>query len=314
MRGQRHWGSTVDRGNCQPEGTRVTQHRRYYRIAGITIRVEADLPITDDTFHPRFKPFQVDGPGKDTISIRHHFSLPDLDGQDLGQRIYHKPPWAIYNAADTWTYLGILPREGESFHRVAVWNQDHTQGEIYSPGGEVFCGGHLHSLTLFTTDQILLARVLADREGCYLHAAGAVLKGQGLLFVGHSGLGKSTMATMLKDEALILCDDRIIVRKARDSFRICGTWNHSDVPIVSAASAPLRAVLFLEQAMENRLIPLANGREIVSRLLACLIKPLVTAQWWEKTLAIVEELAQVPCYIQRFDRSGQVTRLLECLV
>jgi len=289
-------------------------NRRYYQIAGITIRVEADLPITQDTFHHKFDAFVVDGPGEDTIAIRHHFSLPELDMRDLGHEVYRKLPWAIYQAADSWTYLGILPQGQKGFHRVAIFDLDHTRGTIYSPGGESFMKGHLRSLTLFPTDQILLARVLADREGCYLHAGGVALEGQGLLFVGHSEAGKSTMVTMLKDKAEILCDDRIIVRKEQEEFHIYGTWSHGDVPNVSAASAPLRAILFLEQAAENRLMPITDRREISRRLLGCLIKPLVTADWWEKTLTLVEELVQVPCYVQRFDRSGQAVGLLEHLL
>ena len=32
--------------------------------------------------------------------------------------------------------------------------------------------GGLASLTMFPTDQIMLSRVLADREGCFLHSRG----------------------------------------------------------------------------------------------------------------------------------------------
>jgi MoaA/NifB/PqqE/SkfB family radical SAM enzyme len=67
-------------------------HRRYYRIAGITIQVDNDLPIDDQTFHPKFAAFRVDGPGEDTVTIRHHFELPDLKGKDLGKELYRKPP------------------------------------------------------------------------------------------------------------------------------------------------------------------------------------------------------------------------------
>ena len=84
-------------------------HRRYYQCGGITIRVDSDLPITDNTFHPKFKLFQVDEPGEDTIFIRHHFSLPDLNGQNLGKEVYRKPPWAIYKKENSWIYLGISP-------------------------------------------------------------------------------------------------------------------------------------------------------------------------------------------------------------
>jgi len=85
--------------------------------------------------------------------------------------------------------------------------------------------------------------------------------------------------------------------------RVFGTWSHGDVPDVSADSAPLEAILFLEKSRENRLVPLESKREIVGRLLGCLVKPLVTADWWEKELALAEYLSsEVPCYVLRFDK------------
>ncbi len=33
-------------------------HRRYFQIAGITIQVDSDLPINDQTFHPKFAAFR----------------------------------------------------------------------------------------------------------------------------------------------------------------------------------------------------------------------------------------------------------------
>src|SRR5208337_4389114 len=86
--------------------TQRLNHRCYY-IAGITIRLESDLPITDTTFHPKFKHFEVNRPGKDTITIRHHFSLPDLNNWDIGEEVYRRPPWAIYKNGAFWFYIGI---------------------------------------------------------------------------------------------------------------------------------------------------------------------------------------------------------------
>ena len=113
---------------------------RYYQCAGITIQVESDLPITDSTFHPKFKRFEVEGPGEDIISIRHHFSLPDISDWDLGAEIYRKPPWAIYKRDSSWLYLGIpTTAKNENLHRIAVFNHDHTRAEIYNPQ-EAFFG------------------------------------------------------------------------------------------------------------------------------------------------------------------------------
>lgn len=290
-------------------------HRRYFKIAGITIQIDSDLPIKDSTFHPKFKIFEANGPGKDNISIRHHFTIPELNGLDLGKEVYRKPPWAIYRKGNSWIYLGISPASGDKYiHRVAVFNNNHTRARIYNDKEETFLEGNLHSLTLFPTDQILLARLFADRGGCYFHSAGVIFENKGLLFAGHSDAGKSTVIKMLKGRAKILCDDRMIVRRQVDGFKIYGTWSHGEIEEISSGFAPLRAILFLEKSTKNNLSRLNNKQEVIRKLLACLIKPMVTADWWEKMLMLVERTArEVPCYFLQFDKSGRVIDLLKRL-
>jgi hypothetical protein len=98
-------------------------------------------------------------------------------------------------------------------------------------------------------------------------------------------------------------------------WRVFGTWSHGDVPVVSANDAPLRAICFIEKANENTLTPLIDLKEITRRLLACVIKPFVTADWWEKTLDLIGELAvEAPCYVMRFDKSGEIVGKIKRLI
>lgn len=291
-------------------------HRAYYQIGGITIQIDSAIEIKEGTFHKKLDAFKTAGSGEDTISLQHYFSLPEIKKEELGQKCYYKAPWAIYNKGDSWVYLGISPTTGdENLHRVAVFNRDHSRGIIYSKDEEQFNKGNLTSLTFFPTDQILIARVLADRKGCLMHSCGIVMEGKGLLFVGHSEAGKSTTSMMLKSAGgEILCDDRIIIRKQPAGFRIYGTWSHGDVPDISPNDAPLHAIFFLEQAKENRLIKIKDKKEILKRLLACLIKPFVTNDWWDKELALIENIVKdVPCYRMLFDKSGGIVEKIRAV-
>ena len=286
----------------------IKKNRRYFNIADITVQVDSDLPITKDTFQAKFKNFEVNTPGQDVIKIRHCFSLPDLKIKDLGREFYRKIPWAIYKRNDSWIYLGIQPPpQDKLLNRVLVFNSDHSRVVIHHDKNEAFLKGKLPSLSLLTTDQIILSRVLADRQGCYLHACGVNFQGKGLLFAGHSEAGKSTIAGLLKQKAKILCDDRMIIRQFPEGFKIFGTWSHGDVPIMSASSAPLTAIIFIEKAEENRLILLKDKKEITKKILSCLIRPFTTNDWWHKTITLIEHISgQVPCYVLRFDKSGRV--------
>ncbi len=86
------------------------------------------------------------------------------------------------------------------------------------------------------------------------------------------------------------------------------------MPDVSSASAPLRAILFLQQDTRNDIVPLTDRKEIWKRLLATLIKPMVTSEWWRKELDVLEHVvSDVPCYTLHFDRSGAIVDKLVSL-
>jgi hypothetical protein len=309
-------------------------HRRFFEIAGVTIQVESDLPFGEKTLHRKFECFRVPGPGHDTVTLRHRFWLPDLRDLALGEEVHRKPPWVVYRSGTSWIYAGVsAPPEAESpedstVHQVACFSSSHDFGDIYhDPAhGREWREGNLEALTLFASDQLLIARLLADRQACLLHSGGLTLDGKGLLFVGHSEAGKSTTMMLLRKElgsrVEILCDDRNVVRHWPEGlngeppgFYLHGTWSHGDVPDVSGASAPLRAVLFLKQDLHNTLVPLTDRNTAWRLLLATVIRPLVTADWWEKELDVLERLiAQVPCYTMHFDKSGAIAAELEGLV
>ncbi len=304
------------------------KRRRYFQIAGITACVQGDLDFDTIRFKPELAAFAVDNPGDDIVTLRHYFHWPNLKGVDLGTSLYHKKPWAISRDPEhgTWYYrtlpLGGGDRPG---HRVATFSADYTQGTIYSPPSKraAIRANGWESLSLFPTDQIWLAPLLADRHAAILHSAATILNGQGLLFVGHSKAGKSTTVMMLKKarnhtglprQIEILCDDRNIVRRWADGWRVHGTWSHGDVADVSSASAPLRAILFLQKDTRNEITPLTGRKEIWKRLLATLIKPMVTAEWWQKEIDVLAQIVnEVPCYIMHFDASGAIVDRLATL-
>ena len=231
--------------------------------------------------------------------------------------MYRKSPWAIYRKGPSWIYTGI-PADGTNSppHHIAVFSDDHTSGRIYhdKTREENFRKVNLDSLTMFLSDQILVARLLADRNGFVLQSAGAIINGKGVLFVGYPEADKNPMTDILigagargEMDIEILSDDRNIVRRQPEGWNVYGTWSYGDVADISSRSAPMHAVLFIEKSDVNRIVRIEDRDEIIRRLLACLIRPFVTAGWEEKTLTSVEQMAQeVPCYVMQFDKSGAI--------
>ncbi|MBU4418310.1 MAG: hypothetical protein KJ594_00265, partial [Candidatus Omnitrophica bacterium] len=95
--------------------------------------------------------------------------------------------------------------------------------------------------------QVLLINYFAQRnQGIFTHSVGIKdVDDRGLLFAGKSGAGKSTTARLWHkhSKAMVLNDDRIIVRKVNGKFFIYGSPWHgefSDYLASRIESAPLK--------------------------------------------------------------------------
>ena len=285
-------------------------HRRYFSIGDLVIEVNSDLPFKKNSFRSSFDDFYTRETKKDIV-LSHHFSLDGIDRSYFGELKFKHPPYAIYKKGNSWIYLTISDESGDDFTQVSVFNHDHTKARIYHKDNAYFLKGGMNALTMMSTDQIFLAWVLAHKNGTLLHSSAVDFKGNGLLFVGHSEAGKSTMVKLFKDKAKILCDDRNIIRKYPEGYRVFGTWSHGEVPLVSNSSAPLKGIFLLNKSQTNSLAPLTKKTEALSKLSACLIKPLLTRDWWERTLDFVQGLIRtVPVFNLSFTKNGEVIDLL----
>jgi hypothetical protein len=84
---------------------------------------------------------------------------------------------------------------------------------------------------------------------------------------------------------------------------------------VSPSSAPLHAICFIQQADENQIKPLLEKKEIYSRLMSHVVKPMATSDWWLKTINHIEKCTrEVSFYVMRFDKTGAIVPEIERLV
>ena len=262
-----------------------------FEIGGIILSIQSDLPLTEKTFASKFQLFRCD------------------DGEEI---VYQRVPWIICKTPSGYIYKMFVEGSEES-PLIAIFNKDHTEGHIYKGKVyvKVFKKGNVTSLLCFPTDQILFAQLLAGRGGIILHGSGIIFKGKGYLFVGHSDAGKTTLVKIFNHHAKILNDDRMIVKKEDGRFCLYGTPWHGELSLVAPDRVPLRAILFLNQAEENR-IERTGGLEAFKRLYGCTIKALVTERWTKKALDICQTLSrEISCYDLYFDKSEGVISTIE---
>ena len=100
--------------------------------------------------------------------------------------------------------------------------------------------------------RILLSWKLSDRNGFLLHAATVVRNGKAYVFMGRSGAGKSTVAS-LSPKGSVLTDEISLLRRENGEWRAYGTpfWGEFRAA-GSNTSAPVRGIFRLLQAPENR--------------------------------------------------------------
>jgi hypothetical protein len=146
-----------------------------------------------------------------------------------------------------------------------------------------------------------------------VHSCGVDDRGRGYLFAGNSTHGKTTMARLLKDSAVILNDDRIVVRYKDDRFWMYGTPWHGEYTGVSPQGVPIGKIFFLQHSKSNS-VEKINGARAASMLLARSFPPLWDSEGMKFTLNFCSELVSaVPCYRLNFKPDESVIDFVRCV-
>ena len=115
--------------------------------------------------------------------------------------------------------------------------------------------------------RIVHSLILAERGGFLLHAASAICDGRAYLFSGVSGAGKTTITRLAPAGVTLLTDEISYVRPDNDrpsdhGYHAFGTPFAGELAKVGEnCAAPISALFFLEQGLENRVeeLPAAEG-------------------------------------------------------
>lgn len=210
--------------------------------------------------------------------------------------------WQLVRVGKFLRFDFVSPSFGPQPYVSATVNQGFSRGEIVLHSRLASAATPFFPLQ-YPLDELLFTNLLALGRGIELHGCGLVDEaGNGLLFVGHSGAGKSTTAGLWAQApgVRILSDDRIIVRLIDGELRMYGTPWHGEARHARPEHAVLRRVLVLEHGASNEM-ELLPRVVAASALMSRSFVPHYSAPGLDFSLSFVAQVVNlVPCEVLRF--------------
>lgn len=193
----------------------------------------------------------------------------------------HTERFDLYDIADSWVFC-------ENNHEieknsVLVCNRDYKNITLYM-ANDYF--------PLSSLIRVACESGVATMAGLPLHASLIEKDGQGILFLGQSGIGKSTQAKLWKqyEDADFICGDRPMVRK------IAGKWYGFGMPwdgkdgLFRQISVPVKALISLDKGTENHLERL-NSIAAMKVLLNQVMMPMWDKEAMDEMSSLMWQLA-----------------------
>jgi hypothetical protein len=279
----------------------MSAHPYFLEIADFTISIfsnDAGLKLEIEGITKKF----LGGRAEPDVRIQARWG--DLMEKRGGEKIFDSGvPWQLYyDEGLSYRFHFTSPTLGPVPYKVASFDREFTSGEVYLHHPYFPLRQPLYPLE-YPLDELLLVNLLAQGRGVDVHACGASdSKGNGHLFVGQSGAGKTTMARLWQNQSgiTILSDDRIILRPGGTALWMYGTPWHGEAELASPGRAPITRVYFLSKGIKNELVPLSKSDAAI-RLFACSFPPYYSREGLDFTLSFLEEVVKnIPCYELRF--------------
>ncbi len=159
---------------------------------------------------------------------------------------------------------------------------------------------------------LMISALVMNSNGFLIHASGINDNGNGYLFTGVSGIGKSTMAQIwLKSGAQIVNDDRLMIYKENEAYLFSNTPmpHYNDF----AKQVPLKAIFLLTQSKDNYCNKI-TGTQALSKVMANFIQQLFDKDMVEKHIEkAIELVTQVRVYELGFKPDDDIVTLVRSL-
>jgi hypothetical protein len=267
--------------------------------------------------------FVVNAPSEATIRLRSvgDASLVEKRSQLAGGEDEHLTAedirWGTFQALDGEsivayrTGLGLFMQyaQGSICHVVDVWMGCQEVAQV-APAGQP-----MRELSLVEVLPLPVVVLLAGRQGLFLHSCAVASGGEGILFAGVSGSGKSTMSELWRkfgpSTSAVIDDEHIISHRVGDQMLLYGAPWKRGLREATDGSAPLRAIYFLAHGAANRSVPLSPS-DAFAQLTSQVFLPVWSREQVELTLQTCADLVQeTPSYRLEFVPGPEVVRYVQ---
>ena len=267
----------------------MVNYNYYFQIAGLTVGIQSPVPVA---FRPCMEPFQI----ASAEAVDLCYEIRWLEQQPDMEKIAAKPEFSI------WKKDGCFIREKSIWGAGQTWSVFQKPTEVKGKSILYIPRGLLGNEELFA--KFDLFRLLAVEEDLLfhdafiLHSSFVAWQGWGILFTAPSGTGKSTQADLWKqyEQADIYNGDRTIIRKKEQGYYGFGSHYAGSSGIYRNASAPIRAIVVLTQAPENRIEPLRGRQAFAPLFRETLMNTWNPAYMEHMTDLILDAVESIPVY------------------
>lgn len=201
--------------------------------------------------------------------------------------------WSIHKHNGDLFIKTVFPLSSENKNGVLKFSLSGREWHLWLDGN----GKEADPLE-YPLDGLVLYYLTAIRGDIMIHASGVNISGQGYIFSGVSGKGKTTMAKLWQEAgAVVIHDDRLILRKTGDGYRMFNTPVYSnDVP----EKSPVNKIFLIGHGTRNEIIPV-RGAAAVSMVLANCIQHNWDRETTERLLGAASSLcAEIPVFMVKF--------------